>query len=145
MDSIINTLKDKVSGKLQQEAGVESSKIDGIMDVVKSVAGKKIGAEMLSGGGLDNVMNLFTEKTDTSAANSLQTKMTTGVVSGLVEKLGFSKEKAASVTNIVIPVLIKLISKKNDETPADDSSALTNIFGGSSGASDISKKLGGLF
>jgi hypothetical protein len=145
LDSIINSLKGEVSSDLQQKAGVESSNIDGIMDVVKSVASKKIGAELLSGGGLGNVMNLFTEKQDTTAANSLQTKMTTGVVAGLVEKMGFSKEKAASVTNVVIPVLIKLISKKNDKTPADDSSALTKIFGGSAGASDISKKLGGLF
>ncbi len=105
LDSIISTLKGEVSNNLQTEAGVESSKIDGIMDVVKSVASEKIGSEML-GGGLGSVMNLFSGKNNTTAADGLQTSITTGVVNGLIGKMGFSKEKASSVTNIVIPVLI---------------------------------------
>lgn len=142
LDSILKTLKSQVSNSLQQEAGVESSNIDGVMDVIESVASKKIGAEML-GGGLDNVMNLFSGKSNTTAADGLQTSLTTGVVNGLIEKMGFSKEKASTVTNIVIPVLINLISKKNDETPADDASPLISLFGGSK--SGIGKKLGGFF
>ncbi|GGZ47671.1 DUF937 domain-containing protein [Mesonia mobilis] len=142
LDSLLGSLKDQVAGKLQSEAGVDSSNIDGVMDVVKSVAGKKVGTEMLEGG-LGNVMNLFSGKSNSTAANSLQTSITTGIVNGLIEKLGFSKDKASKVTNIVVPVLINLISKKNEETPDDDASPLKDLFGG--GGSNVAKKLGGFF
>ena len=143
LDSILGTLKDQVAGKLETEAGVESSNVGGVMDVVKSVAMDKIGGEMLSGG-LSSVMNLFSGKSNSTAADGLQTSLTTGVVNGLIEKMGFSKEKSSTVTNIVVPVLINLISKKNDETAEDDASPLKSLFG-SAAASGLGDKLGGFF
>lgn len=144
IDSIIGLLKDEVSGSLKEKAGVDDSQVNGIMDVVKDVAGEKIGKEML-GGNLGDVKNLFSNKSNSSGADGLQTSITTGVVNGITDKLGISRDKAEMVTNMVIPALMKLITKKNDETSDDDSSSLTDMFGGSDKLGGLGNKLGGLF
>lgn len=144
IDSIIGQLKNEVSGSLKDKAGVDDSQVNGIMDVVKNVAGEKIGKEMLSGN-LGDVMNLFSDKSNSSGADGIQTSITTGVVNGLTDKLGISKDKAEMVTNIVIPALMKFITNKNKETADDDASPLTEMFGGSDKLGGIGKKLGGLF
>lgn len=144
IDSIIGQLKDEVAGSLKEKAGVDDSQVNGIMDVVKNVAGEKIGKEMLSGN-LSDVLNLFSDKANSSGANSLQTSITSGVVNALADKLGMSKDKAEMVTNMVIPALMKFVTKKNSETSDDDASPLTEMFGGSDKLGGLGKKLGGLF
>lgn len=144
LDSIISGLKDQVSGKLKAEAGVEENELGSIMDVVKGVTGKEVGKEML-GGNLSGVMSLFSKGSNNQAANGIQTSVTTGIVSGLIEKLGFSKDKATTVTNIVVPALLSLITKKNASTPDDDATPLKDLFGGSDLAGGIGKKIGGFF
>lgn len=145
MDDLINGLKSQVAGKLQAEAGVSGSQVDGIMDIVKNVAGEKIGGEMLSGG-MGSLMNLFSDKPNTQEADSLQTGLTSGIMEGLIGKLGFDKSKASSVVNIVVPMLISFVTGKNNETAEDDASPLAELFGGGSGLGNIAKNaLGGLF
>lgn len=145
MENLINGLKEQVAGKLQSEAGVSGSQIDGIMNVVKNVAGEKIGSELL-GGNLGSVMNLFSDKPNTQEADSLQTGLTSGIMEGLIGKLGFDKSKASSIVNIVVPILISFVTGKNNETAEDDSSALTDLFGGGGDLGNMAKNaLGGLF
>lgn len=144
---LIAGLKDQVSGKLQTEANVSPNQVDGIMDVVKDVAGEKIGGELL-GGNLGGVMNLFSDKPNTGDADSLQTGLTSGIMEGLIGKLGINKSKASSIVNIVVPALIGFVTNKNNETGEDDASPLTDLFGGGGegGLGGIAKNaLGGLF
>lgn len=145
MDNLINGLKDQVAGKLQAEEGVSGSQVDGILDVVKNVAGEKIGGELL-GGNMGSVMNLFSDKPNTQEADSIQTGITSGIMEGLIGKLGFDESKASSIVNTVAPMLISFVTGKNNETPEDDTSALTDLFGGGGGLGNIAKNaLGKLF
>lgn len=144
MEHLINGLKDQVAGKLQTEAGVSSSQVDGIMDIIKNVSGEKIGEELLAGN-MGSLMNLFSDKPNTQEADSLQTSLTSGIMEGLIGKLGFDKSKASSVVNIVVPMLIGFVTGKNNETAEDDASPITDLFGGG-GLGNIAKNaLGGLF
>jgi hypothetical protein len=47
------------------------------------------------------------------------------------------------ITNLVLPQLMNLISNKNEQTPADDSSPIMDMFGDMRGGGD-SKTGGGL-
>lgn len=86
LDAILGQIKGQVGEQLQQKEGVESSQLDGIMDVVQSVAGEKIGKQVL-GDGLGSVMNLFSNNNNTTEADSLQSDITGGIVTSLIEKL----------------------------------------------------------
>lgn len=147
INNLIAGIKDQVSEKLQTEQGVSPDQVDGIMNVVKDVAGEKIGGELLSGN-LGGVMNLFSDKPNTQEADSLQTSLTSGIMEGLIGKLGIDKSKASSIVNTVAPILIGFLTNKNNETAEDDTSPLTDLLGGAGGGGlgNIAKKaLGGLF
>jgi len=146
IDSIINSLKDQVGDQLKNEANLDNSGMDTVMDVVKSVATEQVGKQLM-GGGVDTLMNLFSDKDNKSEANDLQSSMTSGVMDGLTDKLGISSAQASSIANMVLPMLMKLITERNKDTPDDDASPLKDIFGGGGGGLDdlAGKALGGLF
>lgn len=146
IDDLIAGIKGQIADKLQQEEGVSSNQVDGIMDVIKNVSQEKIGGELL-GGNLSGVMNLFSDQPNTQEADSLQTNLTSGIMEGLIGKLGIDRSKASSIVNTVVPILIGFLTKKNNETAEDDASPLTDLLGGSGGGlGDIAKNaLGGLF
>ena len=146
IDSIIDSLKDQVSDSIKGQANVDDSKMDDVMDVIKNVAGQQVAKQMV-GGGLDSVMNLFSKNENSSAANSLQSDLSSGIAGGLMEKLGISSSQASQIAAIALPALLKLITDKNSETPDNDPSPLENIFGGKGGGLDdlAGKALGGLF
>ncbi len=143
LDGILGQIKGQLGDSLQQQEGVDSSQLDGILDIVKSVTGEKVGKQML-GDGLGPVMNLFSNNNNTTEADTLQSDITGGIASSLVEKLGFSGETATNITSTVIPMVINLVTEKNSETPDDDASPLTELFGGGD-LGGLAGKLGDLF
>lgn len=143
LDGILGQIKGQLGDSLQQQEGVDSSQLDGIMDIVQSVTGEKVGKQML-GDGLGPVMNLFSNNNNSTEADSLQSDITGGIASSLVEKLGFSGETATNITSAVIPMVINLVTEKNSETPDDDASPLTELFGGGD-LGGIAGKIGDLF
>lgn len=150
LEMILKGLKDQVGGDLQQKAGVQSNMMDDILKITGSVATKEVSKQML-GGNLDAVMNLFSNQANNAGANSLQNNIMNGMVSSFVEKLGLSKQTASTATSIIIPVLMNLITQKNNTTPENDPSPLTDLFNTQGkGGNDllgglIGKTLGGLF
>ncbi|MCB0510565.1 MAG: hypothetical protein H6579_02050 [Chitinophagales bacterium] len=150
IDVILNGLKEQIGGELQNKAGVSSNMMDDILKITGSVATKEVSKQMLSGN-LDAVMNLFSNQANNAQANSLQDNIVNGMVTNFVQKLGLNKQTATTVTTIIIPVLMNLITKKNAETPDNDPSPLNDLFNPKGkGGSDvlgglIGKTLGGLF
>ncbi len=143
LDGIITSLKDQVSGELLNKTSVKKEELPGIFDIVKEQATEKLGAAV-AGGGLDSVMNLFSKNDNSEGANNIQSALSSGIVSGLASKLGFDSAKANSVVSMILPHLMKLITNKNDETDAGDSSFLEGMLGGG-GASDLLGKAKGMF
>jgi hypothetical protein len=80
-------------------------------------------------GGLDTAMNLFSNKPNNSGASLLQSNITQGIVRGLMQKIGLHSSTATTIAGIAVPLLMNLITKKNNETPEDDPSPLNELFG----------------
>lgn len=132
LDNILNVLKSDVGGQILKQTNLPSDKLDGIFSLIGNVASSEVSKNMLSGD-LSTVMNLFSEKKNNNAADQLQSNISSGVIGGLISKLGLSEGIANTIANIAVPALIKLITKKNSETADDDPSPLNELFGGKEG------------
>jgi len=146
LENLISTLKSQVGGQIINQTNLPANKLDNVLSVIGDVTKKEVTGQML-GGGLGNVMNLFSKQQNNSGANLLQSNITSGVVSGLVSKLGISQEMSKTIAAVAIPALVNLITKKNSVTPDDDPSPLNEIFGGAKKAAvgGIAKNILGRF
>lgn len=147
LEQLINSVKSEVGSQIAAKTSLPSGKMDQVFSVIGDVTKKEVTKQMV-GGNLSNVMNLFSDKPNNKDANSLQSNITSGVISNLTGKLGLSPQIANTISSIAIPALINMITKKNNATADDDPSPLNDIFGtlGKGGLGDAAKgMLGGLF
>jgi hypothetical protein len=128
LENLLGTLKSEVGSQILNQTQIPANKLDGVFKVIGDVTKKEVSGQMTSGG-IGNLLNLFSNQNNNTAANLIQNNIATGVVTNLVSKLGLSQDVAKTISNITIPVLIGLITKKNSTTPDDDPSPLKEIFG----------------
>lgn len=128
IEKILGTLKSDVGSQLITQAHVPSDQLDNVFGIIGDVTEKEV-TQQMTDGNLTNVLNLFSKQQNNSGADVLQSGITSGVVNGLINKLGFSQNKASSIAQIAIPALINMVTNKNSETPDDDPSPLQEIFG----------------
>jgi len=98
IDTILKTLKNEIGGDLLS-ANVPENKIDDILKVVGDVSKKEVTNQMKEGN-LSTVMNLFSNKTNSSQASGLQSNIQNGVIAGLISKLGISDKMANMISGI---------------------------------------------
>jgi uncharacterized protein YidB (DUF937 family) len=145
LSSIIDNLKDQVGPEILNKTGLSEDKLPQIMDIVADASKNVVGNQVASGN-MGSLMNLFGSGSNSKGADGIQSALTDQVVSGLAQKLGLSESVANTISSIVVPQLIGLITKKNSETPDDDDSPITELFGGGGDLMEKAKKgLGGLF
>jgi len=146
LENLLGSLKSEVGSQILNQTQLPAGNLDKVFSVIADVTKKEVTGQMLSGG-LDNVMNLISNKENNSGANMLQSNISSGVVNGLIGKLGLSKEMSSVIASVAIPALINMITKKNSVTPDDDPSPLNEIFGGAkkSALGGIAKNLLGKF
>lgn len=138
LEQLLEGLQGQIGQEVEQKAGVDSDMMSKIMKMAGGVATQEVAKQMM-GGGLSDVMNLFSNNSNNSNANSLQSNITNGVVSQLVEKMGFDQGKASMISSMVIPAIMNMVTQKNNETPENDASPLQSLFGGgkSGGIADM--------
>ncbi len=144
IDAILNTLKGEVGNQIMEKANIPSDKLDDVMNVIGDSAKNEVLSQMTSGG-LSTMMNLFSNNSNSSSANQLQSNIQNSIISGLIQKLGLSEGVANTISQTVVPVLIGLITKQNSKTPDDDPSPITDIFGKVAGNKGVGDVLGNLF
>jgi uncharacterized protein YidB (DUF937 family) len=147
LEKLLGTLKSEVGGQIINQTQLPQAHLDGVFKVLGDVAKKEVTGHIL-GGGLENVMNLFSNQQNNAGANQIQSNLHSGVIDGLINKLGLSPDVAKNVSAVAVPALINMITRKNSATPDNDPSPLHEIFGTaqSSGIGGIAKNLlGGLF
>ncbi len=142
IDSILSQLKDQVSGELKTKGGLKDEEVNQVMNVFGDAASQEVGQKLKSGD-ISTLMNLFSHQSNNSQANSLQNSISQTVIQQLTSRLGMEKGQATMITNLVLPQLMNLISNKNEQTPANDSSPILDMFGDVLGGGS-SKKGGGL-
>ncbi len=146
LENLLGTLKSEVGSQILGQTQLPANNLDKVFSVIGDVTKKEVTNQMV-GGGLGNVMNLFSKQPNNSGANLLQSNIASGVVSGLVSKLGLSQEMSKTIASVAVPALVNLITKKNSVTPDDDPSPLNEIFGGAKKAAvgGIAKNILGRF
>ncbi len=146
LENLLGTLKSEVGGQILSQTNLPANNLDKVFSVIGDVTKKEVTSQMV-GGGLGNVMNLFSKQPNNTGANTLQSNITSGVISGLVGKLGLSQDMSKTIAAVAIPALVNLITNKNSATPDDDPSPLNEIFGGAkkSAVGGIAKNLLGRF
>ncbi len=146
IEELIGNLKTELSGKLKSETDVPSDKMDGIFSVLGDAV-KGTAAQELMGGNLSGLMSLFSDKPNDDHANNIESKMSSNIITELMDKVGISSAQAKSIAAIALPFLIKMITNKKNDSSKDDSSILTDIFGGSTkgGLGGIAKDILGGF
>jgi uncharacterized protein YidB (DUF937 family) len=143
LSDILNAVKSSTAGELISKAGISQDQIDGVFDTIGDVTKDKVGGQLASGN-LDGLMSLFSKGANNGAADGIQSALTSGIATQLADKFGFSEQTVSTISAIVVPKLISMITSKNSETPDDDPSPLTSMFGGNI-ADKAKDALGGLF
>ena len=148
LEQLLNSLKSEIGGNLTSHAGLSEGQLDKVISTIGNVAQNEVGGQITSGN-LSHLMNLFSDQPNTDAANQIQSNIHSNVISELTGKLGISPEISRKIAVVALPALIGMITKKNNSTPADDPSPLTELFGGAGAGGllgSVSKNLlGGLF
>jgi len=155
LEQLLAGLQNDALGAINDHPDVPNDKLGNIMDIIGSVTKEHVAKEATSSGGLGNLMNLFSDSNNNSNANSLQGNIMNSVVEGLMGKAGLGKSGASAAAAAILPMVLKAITSKNNQTAADDSSPLKDIFGSvltsavsggkSNSAGSILGALGGLF
>jgi hypothetical protein len=128
IEELIGKLKSELGEQLTSKANIPAGNVDGVFSVVGDVVKKEATKEML-GGNVSNLMSLFSDMSNDAGANQIQSNMASGIVSQLMSKLGISQEQSKMVTEMVLPALIVMVSKKTGGSK-DATSVLTELFGG---------------
>ncbi len=140
IEKLLEGLQSQIGGEILEKTDVKANQLPDVFGVIGDTTKKEVKKSMLDGG-VGTVMNLFSKKPNNSAANSLQTNISSGIVSGLVQKLGLSSSSASMVAKIAIPAIMNLVSKKNSETPEDDPSPINALFGDNNSLKDAGSNL----
>lgn len=143
LDSILKSLASETSDKLVSQAGVSQDKVGDMLKITGDVATSEI-KEQVSKGGLDTVMNLFSNNSNSGLANQLQGGLQNKLVSKFISMLGLSEEKSQMAAGIIVPMLLNLVTKENSKTPDNDPSPLESIFGSVLDSKGGSGGLGGI-
>lgn len=149
IDAILSQLKDQVAGELKTKANMSDAEVDKVVKATGKAADEEIG-QSLSIGNISTLMNLFSSQSNGSSANSMQSSLERTITQKIVEYVGVDQTKAQMITGIVLPQIMNLITNRNEQTPADDSSPLMDMFsdalggGDSKGGSKGGGLLGGL-
>jgi hypothetical protein len=125
----LNSLKTQIGGHLTSQADLPAEQLDDVISSIGGVAQKEIAGQMTSGN-VSNLMNLFSDKPNTDGANRIQSNIHSNILSELTGKLGISPEISGKIAAVALPALMSLITKRNNTTPEDDPSPLTELFGG---------------
>ncbi len=128
LSQLMNGLKGELAPELNQQ-GVDEGKMDSIMSVIGDATKTEVTKQMASGG-VGGLMSLFSNNSNNSEADSIQNNITSGIVDGLMAKVGLTNPIAKTIAAKAMPVIMNLITKENSKTPDSDPSPLASLFGG---------------
>lgn len=134
IDSIIDSLKGEVVEGLTNKLGLSGTEIDKTLSSTKDAFDKTMSEEVGSNG-LETLTNLFSSSENSSSSDGLVSSLGENLVSNLTSN-GFSSDKVGSIKELILPVLIKLVSKKI----GGDSQMLSGLLG----KGDIQDKASGM-
>jgi hypothetical protein len=128
-DSIFESITDQVGDQFSKQLGLNKEQSAEALESTAE-ATMEVASSQLSAGNVGALMNLFSNKENDEGGNSIQTQIASAIVQKLDGKMGFTSSQIQGVIDIALPMVMKFIGAKNDETPDDDDSSLKDMFGG---------------
>lgn len=134
-DSILDAVKGEITAGLTSKLGLNNAEVDKTLNSTKEALDKTVADETKSNG-VEGLLNLFSKDDNSSSANGVLKDLGGNLLSSLTSN-GFSSDKASSIKDMIIPIVVKYASDKI----GGDASMLTGLIGGSEG---IAGKASGL-
>jgi uncharacterized protein YidB (DUF937 family) len=131
IDQLLENVKGGAMGDIMSKFGLDEGKAKGIMDLAGGST-KEVMTEKVKSGGLDTVMNLFSNKENGSSENGVMSSVQDNFVTKITSQLGIDPSIAKNIADTVLPKITSMITSKNEETPSSDSSSILSMFGGDS-------------
>lgn len=131
IDQLLSSLKEQAVPELINKLGLDQRQADGSVNAAASSV-----QEAISGGdgfGLDDVMNLFSDKANTAGADGLLNNIG-GLLKGkLTNEVGLGADKAGSVADMLLPMVTQLVTKHLGGDAKGLQGMLGNLGGGKIG------------
>lgn len=138
IEGILNAVKGQVVGSLTEKLGLNNSEVDTVLSSSQEALEKTV-ADEASNNGVDTLLNLFSENSNSDSANSLLSGLGGNLISSLT-KHGFNSGTSSQIKEIVLPIIINFVSKK----VGGDSSNLMGLLGGAIGGNNKDDLLGNI-
>jgi hypothetical protein len=146
-----NTVKDQLEDKLMETIGFDSDKADDVVKVGTETIFDGFKDELLSGN-ISGLTNLVKGGAENMAENVMIKSITGKVVGALSEKVGLSPQISSQVVGIILPFIMDLLNKKDDDDSSFNIGGMFDMLTGAKSESDsgdlisgLAKGLGGLF
>ncbi|MBK9419959.1 MAG: hypothetical protein IPN44_02780 [Flavobacteriales bacterium] len=142
-DQILSSLQKEAAPALMAKLGLDQNQADKSVGAAANSVKEVLGGN--HGFGMDDVLSLFSNNTNTAGANGLMSKLGTVMQGKLSTEAGLPAEKASMVQSMLLPLVTDFIAKH----VGGDASKLKGMLGGLgdlSGMADTAKgMLGKLF
>lgn len=139
LNNFLDTVKGELRGKLADNTGLESGKLDQSAEVTTDSVREGL-TEKASQGQFDDIAALTKPGGESSGfANNLINK----TVSNLSAKVGLPKEMATKVAGFAVPFVISKFRDYSSQKGKDDKAGMQDLLGDLTGGS-AKDKLGGL-
>ena len=142
LENLMNLVKENAGEAIINNPAIPNERNDDVIaESSQSITSGLQG--MLAGGGLKDVLQLFSGQANMDQSNPVVQNLSGGLTGNLVNKFGLDQQKAGGIAGSLIPSVLKnLVSKTND--PSDNGFDLQNIFNTLSGGKTQGANIGAL-
>ena len=137
LESILSSAKGLIGEKMS-EFNVPTDKLDDVVELSGDSVKENL-MEQVTSGKLDGVMNLFKGKANTDSSNPLVSGIIQSLTSKLTSKLGLDAGTSNQLASSVIPMVMKMVSGKFQESDKSDDAAGVASFLGMDGGDMMGK------
>lgn len=129
IQDILKQLSGSISDDLVSKAGISKDQVPGVIESIADASTEQMGKEAASGN-MGALLNLFSNDSNSSAADGIQASITSAITQKLADKFGFDASTINSIVQVALPKLMGMLTQKNVETDANDPGFLTDLLGG---------------
>lgn len=142
LDNLLNLVKQSAGDAIANNPAIPNGKNEEVIaEASNSITGGL--QRLLSGGGLKDVLKLFSGQDGEVENSNVTRQISGGLIQNLMDKFGLDNQSAGNVASSVVPgVLSNLVQKTNDSN--DNSFDIQSLFNSLSGGKTAGINLQGL-
>ncbi len=137
------TVKDQLGDQLMSAVGLDAEKADKTVKVGTETILDGFKDELMSGN-ISGLTNLVKGGVEDAAENAIVQNISGKVVGALSEKVGLSPEVSNQVVGVVVPFMMDLLNKKDDDESSFSLGGMFDLLAGNKKEEDAGDLLSGL-